>query len=126
MSPPPQPAAGGGPGNLEVALAHVLQLGTYLSIGLVGLGTVLLLAGGTSPTAGGPPLSAATLVADVAALRPAGFLWLGIVGVLSTPSLRVLRALIGFWRRGERTMALVSLAILFVVAVGVFFGLLTG
>ena len=126
MSEQPQPAAGLAPGNLEVALAHVLQLGTYLSIGLVGLGTVLLLAGGTSPTAGGPPLSVSTLLADLAALRPAGFLWVGILGVLSTPALRVLRALIGFWRRGERTMAFVSIAILLVVAVGVFFGLLTG
>ena len=126
MSGRPQPAGGTPPGSLEVALAHVLQLGTYLSIGLVGLGTVLLLAGGVSPTAGGPALSPAGLVADLAALRPAGFLWLGILGVLSTPALRVLRALIGFWRRGERTMAIVSLAILVVVAVGVFFGLLTG
>ncbi|HEY8238237.1 MAG TPA: DUF1634 domain-containing protein [Candidatus Limnocylindrales bacterium] len=126
MSGRAEDAVGTGPGSLEVALAHVLQLGTYVSIGLVGLGTLLLLAGGTSPTAGGPPLSLPTLLADLAALRPAGFLWIGIVGVLSTPALRVLRALIGFWRRGERTMALVSLAILLVVAVGVFFGLLTG
>ena len=126
MSARPQPAAGSPPGSLEGALAHVLQVGTYLSIGLVGLGAVLMLGEGVSPTAGGPPLSPAGLVADLAALRPAGFLWLGILGVLSTPALRVLRALIGFWRRGERTMAIVSLAILIVVAVGVFFGLLTG
>jgi uncharacterized membrane protein len=126
MSERAEPTAGLAPGNLEVALAHVLQLGTYLSIGLVGLGTVLLLAGGASPTAGGPPLSVSTLLADLAALRPPGFLWLGILGVLSTPVLRVVRALIGFWRRGERTMAIVALAVLVVVTVGVIFGLLTG
>ena len=121
-----QPVGGVAPGSLEVALAHVLQVGTYVSIALVGLGTLLLLAEGGSPLAGGPPLSAAQVVADIAALRPAGFLWLGIVGVLSTPSLRVLRAFFGFWRRGEQRLAGVALLILAVVAVGVFFGLLTG
>ena len=62
------------------------------------------------------------LPGDVLALRPEGFLWLGILGVLSTPALRVGRALLGFGRRGERRMVAISLLVLAVIAVGVFVG----
>lgn len=127
---PPDPGTpldpGAPPGALEVALAHVLQIGTYVSIGLIGIGAVLLLAAGGSPVAGGPPLTLDRIIPDLLALRPAGFLWLGIIGVLATPGLRVLRAFIGFWRRGEQRMALVALLVLVVVAVGVVAGLLSG
>ena len=111
-----------GPANLEVALARVLQLGTYISVALVAVGSILLLASGGSPTAGGPPLDFGRLPADVLALRPEGFLWLGILGVLSTPALRVGRALLGFSRRGERRMVAISLLVLTVIVVGVFVG----
>jgi uncharacterized membrane protein len=111
---------------LEPALARVLQAGTYLSIGLVAIGSVLLIAGGGSPLAGGPPLSLSTLPGDVVALRPSGFLWLGILGIVLTPALRVATALLGFWRRGERAMAAVAVLILAVVAAGVVSGLLAG
>jgi uncharacterized membrane protein len=123
-----RPAAGaepgGGPaaGSLEVALAHVLQVGTYVSIALVAAGCVLLLASGHSPTEGGPPLRLADLPGDLVALRPAGFLWLGILGVLATPGLRVVRALLGFARREETGMALTSAAVLLVIAIGVIVG----
>jgi len=105
-----------------VALAHVLQLGTYLSIGLVALGSLLLVAGGGSPIAGGPPISIDGIASDIAALRPAGFLWLGIVGVLATPGLRVVRAMLGFARRGEQRMTVVAILVLGVIAVGVVTG----
>lgn len=121
-----RPSAGASPGSLEVALAHVLEAGTYLSVGVLALGAVLLLAGGTSPLAGGPPLSPDTLAADVVGLRPAGLLWLGIVGMIATPGLRVLRAAIGFWRRGETRMAAVAVGVLVVIAVGVAIGVMAG
>jgi uncharacterized membrane protein len=124
--PAPAGPAGRLDGGLEPALARVLQVGTYLSVGLVAAGSILLIMGGTSPLAGGPPLSLPSLVSDILAVPPAGFLWLGILGIVMTPGLRVAAALVGFWRRGERAMAIVALAILGVVAVGVFFGLLTG
>ena len=125
MSRPTDPhadGAGTAPANLEVALAHVLQLGTYVSVGLVAIGSVLMLAGGDSPIAGGPPFDLARLAADLVAVEPAGFLWLGIVGILSTPALRVGRALMGFARRGEQRMVAVSVLVLGVIAVGVFVG----
>ncbi len=113
------------PASLEVALAHVLQLGTYASVTLIAVGAILLLAGGGSPTQGGPPLDFATLPADLLALRPAGFLWLGILGVLATPALRVLRALLGFARRGEQRMVTVSALVLAVIAIGVIVGVMS-
>ena len=113
-------------GELEPALARVLQAGTYLSVGLVAVGSVLLIVGGGSPLAGGPALSLSRLPTDVLALRPEGFLWLGILGVVLTPALRVTTALVGFWRRGERAMAIVAILILAVVGAGVVSGLLAG
>jgi uncharacterized membrane protein len=116
----------GGPGALEVAVAHVLQVGTYLAIGLVAVGSVLLVAGGTSPLAGGPPLDLGRIPSDLTALRPEGFLWLGILAVAATPALRVVRAALGFVRRGERSMAWVALAVLAVVGIGVVVGVVSG
>ena len=93
---------GSDPASLEVALGHLLQLGTYASVAMIAAGVLLLLGSGGSPLAGGPPFDLAAIPSDVAALRPAGFLWLGIAGVLVTPGLRVARALMGFARRGEQ------------------------
>ena len=107
---------------LEAALAHVLQLGTYVSVALIAVGSILMLASGGSPLDGGPPLRVEDVVADLVALRPGGFLWAGIVGVLSTPALRVIRALLGFIRRGEQRMAAVALLVLVVIVVGVVVG----
>jgi uncharacterized membrane protein len=118
------PALDAAAGSLEAALARVLQVGTYVSVGLIAVGSVLLLAGGTSPIAGGPPLDVAAIPGDLLGLRPAGFLWLGIVGVLSTPGLRVLRALVGFWRAGERGMSVIAVVVLLVIAVGVIVGVM--
>jgi uncharacterized membrane protein len=112
--------------ELEPGLARILQAGTYLSVGLVAAGVILLIASGGSPLAGGPPLDVGGLMADVAAGRPAGLLWLGILGIVATPAIRVLGALVGFARRGEWTMVAVAGAILLVVATGVVAGLVTG
>ena len=114
------------PASLEAALAHVLQVGTYVSIGLVLVGSLLLLGTGISPLAGAPALSLEQLPADLLAGRPAGFLWLGILGVIATPGLRVFRALAGFWQRGEPRMAAIALAVLVVVAAGVIVGVMAG
>jgi uncharacterized membrane protein len=113
-------------GGLESALGRVLAIGTYASMALVTIGLVLLVAGGGSPLNAGPPLDLGTLGADLLAGRPAGFLWVGILGVICTPALRVTGALVGFWRGGERRMALIALLILVVVGLGVVAGLVTG
>jgi uncharacterized membrane protein len=116
----------GAAGGLESALARVLQVGTYSSMALVAVGVVLFIGNGGSPLDAGPPLKIGSLITDLAAGRAAAFLWLGILGIVATPGLRVAGALVGFARGGERGMALVAALILAVVAVGVLAGLVTG
>jgi uncharacterized membrane protein len=108
--------------DLEDALAHVLQLGTYVSVGLIATGSILQLLHGASPLAGGPTFDICALVEDDVVLLPAGFLWLGIVVVVLTPALRVARALLGFARGDEPRMVAVSALVLGVIVVGVVVG----
>jgi uncharacterized membrane protein len=112
--------------GLESTLARVLQVGTYLSISLVAIGVGLHILSGGSPLDPGPPLDMGGFIRDLTAARPAAFVWLGVLGIIATPGLRVAGALVGFARRGERTMTLVAFLILAVVALGVLAGVVTG
>jgi uncharacterized membrane protein len=107
------------PADLDRSIARILTVGTYASVALLGVGVALMLAAGIAPLAGGPRFELDLLVDDLLHIRPAGFLWLGIVAVIATPSARVVASLIGFARRGERTMAIVSVLILAVIALSV-------
>ena len=112
--------------DFERRLGRLLIGATYVAVGLFSVGVVLLLLAGISPLAGGPPFDPAQLVPDLLALEPAGFLWLGILVVIATPLSRVVGAAVVFIGRGERLMAVVSLAILGVIATSVFVALATG
>ena len=68
---------------------------------------------------GGPPLDLATLGAQLVALDPAGFLWLGLMAVIAAPIGRVIVALIAYVRDEDWLMVTVSVAILVVIAIGV-------
>lgn len=107
-------------------IGRLLITVTYLAVALLSVGVVLLLAAGISPLAGGPALDPAHLVADVVALAPAAFLWLGILAVIATPLSRVIAATIGFARLGDRWMVGVALGILAVIALGIASALLAG
>jgi len=74
------------------------------------------------PLAGGPPLEPGLIVDDIAHLRPAGFMWLGLLTLLLTPIARVIVSFFGFVSRGERTMAIVSVLILVVIATSIVIG----
>jgi uncharacterized membrane protein len=102
--------------DLERSIARLLTLGTYASIGLLVVGFVLMLADGIGPLSGGPAFDPSALVPDLVALRPAGFLWLGVIAAVATPAGRVFASLVGYVRRGERVMALVAVLILVVIA----------
>ena len=99
---------------------------TYVAVVLLSIGVVLLFADGISPMSGGPPLDLQDLAADLMALAPAAFLWLGILAVIATPLSRVIAAAIGFARLGDRGMVAVSLGILVVIALGVVTALAAG
>jgi uncharacterized membrane protein len=107
------------PADLDRAIARLLTYGTYVSVGLLVIGALLMFARRIAPLAGGPPFQAELVVDDLLNLRAAGFMWLGLIAVIATPTARVVAALIGFARRGERTMALVAALILAVIALSV-------
>jgi uncharacterized membrane protein len=105
--------------RLERSIARLLTVGTYTSIALLAIGFVLMLASGISPLEGAPPFDARAIPADILALRPTGFLWLGLIVVVATPAARVAASLVGYLRSGERRMAVIAVAILAVIALSV-------
>ncbi|HEX8026379.1 MAG TPA: DUF1634 domain-containing protein [Candidatus Limnocylindrales bacterium] len=112
--------------DLEGTIARLLSIGTYVSIAFIAVGVVLLLVAGTSPLDAAPAFDAGRIPADLVGLKPEGFLFLGIVGLLVTPAARVAAALVGYARSGERRMVVVALLILLVIAVGVAVGTAAG
>jgi uncharacterized membrane protein len=105
--------------DLEHSIGRLLTIGTYLSIGLLTIGLVLMVAAGVGPFSGGPAFDPARILADLAALRPEGFLWLGLVAVVMTPTARVAASLVGYVRRGEPRMATISALILSIIILSV-------
>jgi uncharacterized membrane protein len=112
--------------TLDLAIARLLMVGTYVSVALLAVGVVLLIAVGVAPLQGGPRFDLSRLMQDLAAARPEGFLWLGLLLVIATPSARVAASLIGYARRGERSMTLIAVAILAVIALSVVLSMIGG
>jgi uncharacterized membrane protein len=110
---------GTGSAGLEQSIARLLTLGTYGSIALLVVGVILMLARGIVPLSGAPTFDPAAIPSDLAGLRPEGFLWLGLVAVVATPSARVAASLIGYARRRDRAMVAVAALVLVVIAVSV-------
>jgi uncharacterized membrane protein len=110
------------PADLDRLVGRLLTIGTYGSIMLLAIGSVLMFAARIDPLAGAPPLEPGLIVEDITHLRPAGFMWLGLLTLLATPILRVVVSFAGFAARGERTMAIVAVLILVVLAVSVVVG----
>jgi len=100
-------------------IGRLLIVVTYIAVVLLTVGVALLVAAGISPLSGGPQLDLDRLAADLAALSPAAFLWLGLLAVIATPVSRVIAAAVGFARLGDRWMVAVAVAILVVIALGV-------
>jgi uncharacterized membrane protein len=115
----PAVGPGGGELGLERTIARLLTVGTYASVVLLAVGLVLMTANGIAPLSGGPTFDPGRIPADVVALRPVAFLWLGLIVVIGTPSARVIASLVGYVRGGERAMAIVAVLILAVIAASV-------
>jgi uncharacterized membrane protein len=105
--------------DFEGFIGRMLVVMTYVAVSLLIVGVVLLLAAGTSPLSGGPAFRLGDIVADVLALRPEGFIWLGLLVVLSTPIVRVIVAGFGYGRDREWPMVGVAIGILVVIAVAI-------
>ena len=102
--------------GLERSIGRVLSIGIYLSIALLAIGFVVLIASGGEPRTADPGFDPSRLLGDLIAGRAIGFVWLGLVAVVATPSLRVAASFVGYLRRGERDMAIVAALILVVIA----------
>ena len=107
------------PADLERSVARLLTVGTYASIALLAAGVLAMVVARLSPLDPAPRFDPPRLAADLVALRPEGFLWLGIVLVVATPSARVATSLVGYLRRADRAMAVVSVLILTVIGLSV-------
>jgi uncharacterized membrane protein len=113
--------------NVEARVARILAVGTRVAVALLAIGSFLLVAGGTSPLEEDwPPLDLASLPADLVALRPTAFLWLGLIAMIATPLLRVAASTWSFGRAGERRMAALGAAVLVVIVLAVVAGSLAG
>jgi uncharacterized membrane protein len=112
--------------GFDRTIGQLLIVITYIAGLLLFVGVALMLAAGISPLSGGPSLDVSTIVADVASLQPAGFLWLGLLAVIATPITRVVTAAIAFARLRERRMVAVAVAILLVIAISVATALAVG
>jgi len=114
------------PADFESLIGRLLIAMTYAAVTLLVIGVLLLLAAGTSPLSGGPAFHLADIVPDILALRPAGFIWLGLLVVLSTPIVRVVVAGFGYGRAREWPMVGVAIGILVVIAVAILTATFTG
>ena len=117
---PTEPAAGTSADvawRLESTISRLLVAGTYLAMGLILVGVLLMLGAGIDPLAHGgvPPFEPASIPAEIASGNPLGFLWLGLLAVLALPLGRVIVAGVGFLAARDLRLALVSLAVLLVV-----------
>lgn len=103
----------------ERLIGRLLIAVTYVSVGLLVIGVALMIADSISPTSGGPRLDLATLGAQIAALDPAGYLWLGLLAVIAAPIGRVIVASVAYAREADWLMVGISIAILLVITIGV-------
>jgi|GEM_PF-2049956 len=110
----------------EARIGRWLILVTYLSVTLLLTGVVLMIATGISPLDGGPVLDPATLIAGLASLDPAAFLWIGLMAVIATPVTRVIAAAVGFARTGEWMLVAAALGILATIIASIASVALTG
>ena len=118
-----------GPGvakDFDRRIGRMLIILTDLAVIFLVVGLCLMVLDGIGPLTGGPPLDLGSLPADLVALEPAAFLWLGILAVIATPVSRVVVAAVGYARRGDRAMVAISIAILVVVLIAIASGVLAG
>jgi len=112
---------------LDVAVGRLLRTGTVTAVVILAIGVVLMAVKGVSPTAKPfPAFDLTRIPSDILALRPEGFLWLGLIAVMLTPISRVTASLFGYVRNADRTMVLISIAILTVIAVSVLLSVAAG
>lgn len=105
--------------RFDARIGRLMIAMTYVSVGLLAVGVVLMIANGISPLDGAPTFDLSLIWADLAAGIPVGFLWLGLIVVIATPIVRVAVAAVGFAGEGQWRLVGVGVGILVVIAVGI-------
>jgi uncharacterized membrane protein len=103
----------------ETRIGRLLVGATYAAVALLVVGVLLMVVNGISPLADAPAFEPGAILTGLTTLQPTAFLWLGLAVVIATPISRVLVALVGYARTGDRLMVAVSIAILVVITVGI-------
>ena len=103
----------------EYRIGRLLIAMTYVAVGLLVVGVVLMIADGISPLSGGPGLDVATLGSQLVALDPAAYLWLGLLAVVAAPIGRVIVAGVAYARQADWLMVAIAVGILVIIAIGV-------
>jgi uncharacterized membrane protein len=112
--------------GLDVAVGRLLRAGVVTAVALMAVGVALMAIHGIEPnTHPFPPFNLSRIPSDIAALKPEGYLWLGLIAVILTPISRVVASMIGYARAADRTMVLISIAVLFVIALSVTVAIVT-
>jgi uncharacterized membrane protein len=107
------------PHGFDARIGRLMIVMTYLSVGLLVIGVVLMLVNGISPLDSAPVFDPSAIWADLRAGLPVGFLWLGLVVVIATPIVRVAVSAVGFAREGQWRMVGVGAGILLIIAIGI-------
>jgi uncharacterized membrane protein len=107
------------PFGFDSTIGRLMIAMTYISVGLLLVGVVLMLVNGISPLDQAPVFDPGLIWAELQAGMPVGFLWLGLIVVIATPIVRVAASAVGYARLGEWRMVGVGTGILFVIAVGI-------
>jgi uncharacterized membrane protein len=107
--------------GIETLVARILVAGTYVAVGLILVGVLLMLASGIDPLTPGafPPFDLASIPSEIQAGNPTGFIWAGIVLVMALPIGRVVVSGAGFYAAGARRLALVSVLVVLVVTLSI-------
>jgi len=103
----------------ELTIGRLLIAMTYTSVAILLVGVALMALNGISPLAEAPAFDVTTIPAELLALSPTGFLWLGLMAVIATPIVRVIGAAIAFGQTGQWIMVWIALGILLVIGTGV-------
>jgi uncharacterized membrane protein len=103
----------------ERTIGRLLIAMTYASVAILLVGVGLMALNGISPLAEGPAFDVPAIPAELLALSPTGFLWLGLMVVIATPIVRVIGAAIAFGQTAQWIMVWIALGILVVIGLGV-------
>ena len=110
-------------GRLERTVGLLLGIGSVLSVALLAIGIVGMWATNVGPLDRPfPAFDLARLPRDLASAKATGFLWLGIIAVILTPSVWVMASLVGFAAGGERRMVAVAVVVLAVICLSAALG----